>query len=42
MDAISTLVALFERAEREGHKSYGLWNERGALSYADVMAAPCK
>ena len=40
-NAIEALVTLFERAEREGCRAYGLWNERGALSYADVMAAPC-
>ena len=42
MDAIDSLVKLFERAEREGCTSYGLWHERGSLSYADVMAGPCE
>ena len=42
MDAIASLVKLFERAEREGCTSYGLWHERGSLSYADVMAGPCE
>ncbi|KAH9941268.1 glutathione S-transferase C-terminal-like protein [Epithele typhae] len=40
VEAIKALVALFERAEREGYTSYGLWNEGGSLSYADVMAMP--
>ncbi|RPD79371.1 glutathione S-transferase C-terminal-like protein [Lentinus tigrinus ALCF2SS1-7] len=40
VDAIDSLVKLFERAERDGCTSYGLWHERGSLSYADVMAAP--
>ncbi len=35
-------MTLFTRAEREGFTQYGLWNERGSLSYADVMAAPCE
>ncbi len=42
MEAIDGLVKLFERAEREGCTSYGLWHERGSLSYADVMAGPCE
>ena len=40
--AIESLVTLFTRAEREGYTAYGLWHERGSLSYADVMAAPCE
>ncbi|KAI0718386.1 glutathione S-transferase C-terminal-like protein [Cerioporus squamosus] len=40
VDAIDALVKLFERAEREGCTSYGLWHETGSLSYADVMAGP--
>ncbi|KAI0711593.1 glutathione S-transferase C-terminal-like protein [Earliella scabrosa] len=40
IDAINGLVKLFERAEREGYTAYGLWFEKGSLSYADVMAAP--
>ncbi|KAI0764011.1 glutathione S-transferase C-terminal-like protein [Trametes elegans] len=40
VDAIEGLVTLFKRAEREGFANYGLWHERGSLSYADVMAAP--
>ncbi|KAI8985020.1 glutathione S-transferase [Trametes punicea] len=40
VDAIEGLVTLFQRAEREGYTQYGLWHERGSLSYADVMAAP--
>ncbi|RDX46479.1 glutathione S-transferase C-terminal-like protein [Lentinus brumalis] len=40
VEAIDGLVKLFERAEREGCTSYGLWHERGSLSYADVMAGP--
>ncbi|KAJ8462838.1 hypothetical protein ONZ51_g10640 [Trametes cubensis] len=39
-EAIEGLVTLFTRAEREGYTAYGLWHERGSLSYADVMAAP--
>ncbi|KAI0674106.1 glutathione S-transferase C-terminal-like protein [Trametes maxima] len=38
--AISGLVTLFERAEREGYTKCGLWHDGGSLSYADVMAAP--
>ncbi|KAI0634950.1 glutathione S-transferase C-terminal-like protein [Trametes polyzona] len=40
VEALNGLVTLFNRAEKEGYTSYGLWNGRGALSYADVMAAP--
>ncbi|KAI0646103.1 glutathione S-transferase C-terminal-like protein [Trametes meyenii] len=40
VEAISGLVALFERAEREGYTKCGLWHAGGSLSYADVMAAP--
>ncbi|TFK91913.1 glutathione S-transferase C-terminal-like protein [Polyporus arcularius HHB13444] len=40
LEASDGLVKLFERAEREGCTSYGLWHERGSLSYADVMAGP--
>ncbi|KAI0658964.1 glutathione S-transferase C-terminal-like protein [Cubamyces menziesii] len=40
IEAIEGLVTLFTRAEREGYTAYGLWHERGSLSYADVMAAP--
>ncbi|OSD07775.1 glutathione transferase omega class [Trametes coccinea BRFM310] len=40
VEAIEGLLALFKRAEREGYTQYGLWHERGLLSYADVMAAP--
>ncbi|KAI0764797.1 glutathione S-transferase C-terminal-like protein [Fomes fomentarius] len=40
VEALNGLVQLFERAEREGYTAYGLWFERGSLSYADVMAAP--
>lgn len=42
VEALNGLVQLFDRAEREGYTAYGLWFERGSLSYADVMAAPCK
>ncbi|KAL7284349.1 hypothetical protein ACG7TL_001638 [Trametes sanguinea] len=40
VEAIEGLLPLFKRAEREGYTQYGLWHERGLLSYADVMAAP--
>ncbi|KAI0367173.1 glutathione S-transferase C-terminal-like protein [Pilatotrama ljubarskyi] len=40
VEAIDGLLTLFKRAEREGYTQYGLWHERGSLSYADVMAAP--
>ncbi|KAL1938825.1 hypothetical protein VTO73DRAFT_11205 [Trametes versicolor] len=40
VEALESLVTLFRRAEREGCTQYGLWHERGSLSYADVMAAP--
>ncbi|KAI9058065.1 glutathione transferase omega class [Trametes sanguinea] len=40
VEAIEALLTLFQRAEREGYTQYGLWHERGSLSYADVMAAP--
>ncbi|KAH9855614.1 glutathione S-transferase C-terminal-like protein [Lenzites betulinus] len=39
-DALEGLVALFERAHREGYTKHGLWHDGGSLSYADVMAAP--
>lgn len=42
VEALESLVTLFRRAEREGYTQYGLWHERGSLSYADVMAAPCE
>ncbi|KAF9236035.1 glutathione S-transferase [Melanogaster broomeanus] len=39
MDAIETLVELFERAEREVGGT-GLWKEGGELGWADIMVAP--
>ena len=39
--AIDTLVALFERADREVFGT-GLWNERGELGWADIMVGPCE
>ena len=42
VDAVQGVVALFKRAEDEGYTAYGLWNDGGSLSYADVMIAPCK
>ena len=42
IQSIEGLVTLFKRAESEGYTEYGLWNARGSLSYADVMAAPCQ
>ncbi|CDO75627.1 hypothetical protein BN946_scf184840.g10 [Trametes cinnabarina] len=40
VEAIEGLLTHFQRAEREGYTQYGLWHQRGLLSYADVMAAP--
>ncbi|KAH9896642.1 glutathione S-transferase C-terminal-like protein [Cubamyces lactineus] len=40
VEAIEALITLFVRAEREEYTAYGVWHERGSLSYADVMAAP--
>ena len=39
--AIDTLVALFERADKEVSGT-GLWNERGQLGWADIMVGPCE
>ncbi|OCH93303.1 glutathione S-transferase [Obba rivulosa] len=39
VQAIKTLIELFERAQREGDSAVGLWSG-GSLSLADVMAAP--
>lgn len=46
LSAIEQLVSLFERAEEECGEApeanaVGLWQETGALSWSDVMAAPC-
>jgi hypothetical protein len=39
--AIETLVALFERADKEVLGT-GLWNESGELGWVDVMVGPCE
>ena len=41
VDAIETLVSLFERAEREVGGT-GLWKGNGELNLADVLVGPCE
>lgn len=40
--AIEGLVKLFERTASETGTDVGLWTGSDNLSFADVMAAPCK
>ena len=41
VEALSGLVSLFERAEKESASDVGLWRDGGRLGLADVMAGPC-
>ncbi|TFY69856.1 hypothetical protein EVJ58_g172 [Rhodofomes roseus] len=40
VEAIHGLIKLFQRAEKEGESTCGLWREGGTLSLADVVAGP--